>query len=607
MSGQTLTDRIAAAQYQLTGSDMARAVCKATTHEVMAPKKKHLDYLVSATNTTNVNIPQMADTLFERATNASWVVVFKALVTSHHMCVHGNERFIQYLASRTSLFNLSNFIDKTGSHGYDMSTFIRRYGRYLNEKAFAYRQMAFDFTRVKKGAEGVMRTMTTEKLLKGMPVLQTEIDTLMEFDIHPKELNNGIINAAFLLLFKDLVKLFASYNDGIINLLEKYFKMKKNECKEALEIYKRFLTRVTKIGEFMKLAETVGVDKNDIPDINYAPSSILESLETHMNGLEDVKSGKKGSPTKGSPTNNVSPTSTPSKSLNAVPTLQPPPGESAGAAASAAPEPVEDSLLDLDPLSSSGPSGPSAAPTSWGDLLGSEMGDSLLSEPTLTAEPTPSSAAATPTPAAAEPGVSLAPPTSTAAATSSGAANMDLLGDAFSTPAPATETSAAAAEGGAAATSAPASNAGAESTGGDASAAAAPAAPGAELMSVFDGLGDVMKPTVTPQAGDVDTSMANMASNLSMGSAAAPQVAPPSWGAPMTIPMGVPTFMGTHPCYSMSGAPGGGAPMMPMARPSFPATGATPGAPMSPGAGQSPRKPPPPRNALDDLNIKDFM
>ncbi|XP_027895928.1 clathrin coat assembly protein AP180 isoform X15 [Xiphophorus couchianus] len=562
MSGQTLTDRIAAAQYQLTGSDMARAVCKATTHEVMAPKKKHLEYLVSATNTTNVNIPQMADTLFERSTNASWVVVFKALVTTHHMCVHGNERFIQYLASRTSLFNLSNFIDKTGSHGYDMSTFIRRYARYLNEKAFAYRQMAFDFTRVKKGAEGVMRTMTTEKLLKGMPVLQTQIDTLLEFDVHPKELNNGIINAAFMLLFKDLVKLFASYNDGIINLLEKFFKMKKSDCKEALEIYKRFLTRVTKIGEFMKLAETVGVDKNDIPDINYAPSSILESLETHMNGLEDVKGGKKGegSPTKGSPTNNVSPTSTPAKSSNAVPTLQPPPGD--GAAAAAAPEPAEDSLLDLDPLSSTGPTAASAAPTSWGDLLGSEMGDSLLSEPPLAAEAAPSPAAAAPTPAAAEPGVSLAPPTSTAAATSPGAANMDLLGDAFAAaPAASSEATAAAAEGGAAASSTPATNSGAEPTGGDAPAAAAApaaapaataaAAPGSELMS------------------------------------AAPQVAPPCWGAPM--------------------APVAGAPMMPMARPGFPAAGVTPGAPMSPGMAQSPRKPPPPRNALDDLNIKDFM
>lgn len=28
-----------------------------------------------------------------------------------------------------------------------------------------------------------MRTMTTEKLLKGMPVLQTQIDTLLEFDV----------------------------------------------------------------------------------------------------------------------------------------------------------------------------------------------------------------------------------------------------------------------------------------------------------------------------------------------------------------------------------------------------------------------------------------
>lgn len=42
-----------------------------------------------------------------------------------------------------------------------------------------------------------------------------------------------------------------------------------------------------------------------------------------------------------------------------------------------------------------------------------------------------------------------------------------------------------------------------------------------------------MKPTLTPQGGDVDTSMANMASNLTMGTAAAPQVAPPCWGAPM--------------------------------------------------------------------------
>uniref|UniRef100_A0A8C3IGB5 Clathrin coat assembly protein AP180 n=1 Tax=Chrysemys picta bellii TaxID=8478 RepID=A0A8C3IGB5_CHRPI len=291
MSGQTLTDRIAAAQYSVTGSAVARAVCKATTHEVMGPKKKHLDYLIQATNETNVNIPQMADTLFERATNSSWVVVFKALVTTHHLMVHGNERFIQYLASRNTLFNLSNFLDKSGSHGYDMSTFIRRYSRYLNEKAFSYRQMAFDFARVKKGAEGVMRTMVPEKLLKSMPILQEQIDALLEFDVHPNELTNGVINAAFMLLFKDLIKLFACYNDGVINLLEKFFEMKKGQCKDALEIYKRFLTRMTRVSEFLKVAEQVGIDKGDIPDLTQAPSSLMETLEQHLNTLEGKKPG----------------------------------------------------------------------------------------------------------------------------------------------------------------------------------------------------------------------------------------------------------------------------------------------------------------------------
>lgn len=47
--------------------------------------------LIQATQESNVNIPQMADTLFERAGNASWIVVFKALVTTHHLMVHGNE------------------------------------------------------------------------------------------------------------------------------------------------------------------------------------------------------------------------------------------------------------------------------------------------------------------------------------------------------------------------------------------------------------------------------------------------------------------------------------------------------------------------------------
>ena len=61
-------------------------------------------------------------------------------------------------------FYLGSFIDKStaaaatgmnplGSRatGYDMSPFIRRYAKYINEKALSYRLNAFDFCKMKRG------------------------------------------------------------------------------------------------------------------------------------------------------------------------------------------------------------------------------------------------------------------------------------------------------------------------------------------------------------------------------------------------------------------------------------------------------------------------
>lgn len=65
--------------------------------------------------------------------------------------------------------------------------------------------------------------MPADKLLKTLPALQNQIDALLEFDCSANDLTNGVVNTAFLLLFRDLIRLFACYNDGIINLLGKHF------------------------------------------------------------------------------------------------------------------------------------------------------------------------------------------------------------------------------------------------------------------------------------------------------------------------------------------------------------------------------------------------
>ena len=42
-AGQTLNDRLLAAKHSIAGQGLAKAVCKATTEELIGPKKKHLD------------------------------------------------------------------------------------------------------------------------------------------------------------------------------------------------------------------------------------------------------------------------------------------------------------------------------------------------------------------------------------------------------------------------------------------------------------------------------------------------------------------------------------------------------------------------------------
>ncbi|KAJ8936564.1 hypothetical protein NQ318_016649 [Aromia moschata] len=220
-------------------------------------------YLVHCTNEPNVSIPQLANLLIERSQNTNWVVVYKALVTVHHMMCYGNERFTQFLASSNSTFQLSNFLDKSGVQGI----LSIRAERKLKE-------------------DGMLRTMSSDKLLKTLPVLQSQLDALLEFDCSANDLTNGVINMSFMLLFRDLIRLFACYNDGIINLLEKYFDMNKKQCKEALDIYKKFLIRMDRVAEFLKVAEI----KGDIPDLTKAPSSLLDALEQHLNYLDGKKS-----------------------------------------------------------------------------------------------------------------------------------------------------------------------------------------------------------------------------------------------------------------------------------------------------------------------------
>lgn len=121
----SVVDRLDAAKHSLTGSVLAKSACKASSREVIGPKRKHVDCkfetydslrkflvftnlitrkqftvmvyflfivdLIQCTSSDHISIPNLAEVLFERCANSNWTVVFKALITFHHLMSYGNE------------------------------------------------------------------------------------------------------------------------------------------------------------------------------------------------------------------------------------------------------------------------------------------------------------------------------------------------------------------------------------------------------------------------------------------------------------------------------------------------------------------------------------
>jgi hypothetical protein len=91
---------------------------------------------------------------------------------------------------------------------------------------------------------------------------------------------------------QDLIKLFACYNDGVINLLEKFYELKKQQAREAVSLYRKFIVKMDRINDFMKVAREMGVEnaEGDMPELTKPPASLLDTLENHARMLE--KGGK---------------------------------------------------------------------------------------------------------------------------------------------------------------------------------------------------------------------------------------------------------------------------------------------------------------------------
>ncbi|CAI2731227.1 unnamed protein product [Schistosoma spindalis] len=147
--------------------------------------------------------------------------------------------------------------------------------------------------------------------MKTLPVIEKQLDALLMFDATLNELSNSLLRVAHLSLYRDLIRLYAVYNEGMINLIGRYFTMSKRDCRVSLEIYKNFLKRMESMNTFVRVAESaepggspLSIDSENNP-FKPVPPSVLEALEEHLTYLEGHKQTEKKI------TSNISPKSQP--------------------------------------------------------------------------------------------------------------------------------------------------------------------------------------------------------------------------------------------------------------------------------------------------------
>ncbi|KAF9210445.1 hypothetical protein BGZ59_009436 [Podila verticillata] len=262
---------------------MEKAVIGATKPKCMYPKQKYLDSLLFGATSSMNNIMLIMNALQPRMSSNTWTTSFKSLLVVHLLTRSdaGND-VLSYCASQRGILSAAYKGGANSGH----SSAIRSYAAYLIEKVHVYGELQRDLVRTGvQGRDGYLRNLPLSKgLLHHVAALQKQIGALVSCKFYMDELSNEVTVGAFALLVQDLLRLFQAMNEGVINILQHYFEMTKDQARLGLQIYKTFAEQTTKVMDYFSVAKRMEtVIHITIPQLKHAPLSLVRTLEEYLN------------------------------------------------------------------------------------------------------------------------------------------------------------------------------------------------------------------------------------------------------------------------------------------------------------------------------------
>ncbi|EEB06698.1 ENTH/VHS domain-containing protein [Schizosaccharomyces japonicus yFS275] len=261
-------------------STYEKSVKKATKIKLAAPKSKHVENLLKATQQGGPVLESVVNCLCERLKNNSWTIVFKALIVFHILIRDGAPNaVIECLTRRDHSLEVLKATALT-TQGEN----IHNYSQYLQERVKQYSRLSCDYARQGDGPKAKLKGLTVERgLLRNVEGIQAQLRRLLKCEYMVEEVDNDITITSFRLLVADLLSLFKAVNLGVINVLEHYFEMSYVDAEHALKIYKCFVTQTETVIHFLSFARSLEfVTRLQVPNIKHAPTGLTSSLEEYL-------------------------------------------------------------------------------------------------------------------------------------------------------------------------------------------------------------------------------------------------------------------------------------------------------------------------------------